>query len=344
METTKVCFKCRESKILSNFAKSSSSKDGHYCYCRPCASLHSKQYREKARLKVLEKVPDEKKVCRNCKETKDKVDFYKKSNSRDGLQAYCKNCTKATKKKHVEDMKERETPPLSTILEGTKTCSKCKEERSKTEFHRSSRSKDFLNSACKQCVREAYEEIRLFILEKKRDLGGKCVQCGFDDIRILQFDHLRDKFKSVSLLRSKETIEKEVSKCQLLCPFCHYIKSNNEFTRYEEVEYKDMKELRLRNIAYVNSVKLAIGHCQFCKRVVKDSNYPAFHFDHIDPATKIEGISRLATGVNSSIERLDREIRKCRLLCANCHMMHTLEQFGYLDYYHKMAGHYLTIM
>lgn len=50
----------------------------------------------------------------------------------------------------------------------------------------------------------------------------------------------------------------------------------------------------------------------------------ALDFDHIDPTEKSFNIS--ARLCNSTLQRLFKEIRKCRLLCANCHRIKTLEE------------------
>ena len=44
----------------------------------------------------------------------------------------------------------------------------------------------------------------------------------------------------------------------------------------------------------------------------------ALQFHHIDPSTKIENISRLVS--NRSIIRIQMELHKCVILCANCHV------------------------
>jgi len=51
----------------------------------------------------------------------------------------------------------------------------------------------------------------------------------------------------------------------------------------------------------------------------------ALQFDHIDPSTKcpsLRGQGR-AFQVSWSLERIKDEIRKCRVLCANCHAIHS---------------------
>lgn len=60
----------------------------------------------------------------------------------------------------------------------------------------------------------------------KKKLGGKCVQCGVT--KYLEFDHIDPKQKSFVIsnctLVSKERLDKELEKCQLLCEKCHWEK------------------------------------------------------------------------------------------------------------------------
>ena len=55
-------------------------------------------------------------------------------------------------------------------------------------------------------------------------------------------------------------------------------------------------------------------------------------FDHIDPVTKTMLISQ---SLHRSYELLLEEIKKCQLLCPNCHRLRTLEQGGFNAYKHR---------
>ena len=44
-ESTKVCYRCRETKSIYDFAKSGKNPDGHHSYCRPCMQEYGKQRR-----------------------------------------------------------------------------------------------------------------------------------------------------------------------------------------------------------------------------------------------------------------------------------------------------------
>ena len=56
-----------------------------------------------------------------------------------------------------------------------------------------------------------------------------CVDCGNDDIRVLEFDHLPEhkKLNNVSNLinNSTEVLVAEIAKCEVRCANCHKIKT-----------------------------------------------------------------------------------------------------------------------
>ena len=56
-------------------------------------------------------------------------------------------------------------------------------------------------------------------------------------------------------------------------------------------------------------------------------------FDHISPQSKGHTVADLiSSGYAWSSERLRAEIRKCRILCANCHRIHTAKQQNYYSH------------
>jgi 5-methylcytosine-specific restriction endonuclease McrA len=52
-----------------------------------------------------------------------------------------------------------------------------------------------------------------------------------------------------------------------------------------------------------------------------NSHLAALEFDHIDPKKKYKSVSDLLLG--SSWETIQQEVKKCVLLCANCHRIKT---------------------
>ena len=109
-------------------------------------------------------------------------------------------------------------------------------------FNRSARSPDGLQSYCRDCQKSHYRDnnvrhranakrTRLRRRAEVRELvfaslRGGCVDCGMNDIRVLDFDHVRGtKRASVStLVRIGAGIERildEIAKCDVRCRNCH---------------------------------------------------------------------------------------------------------------------------
>lgn len=78
----------------------------------------------------------------------------------------------------------------------------------------------------KKQIAKNKEYIRNFLLDHP------CVNCGNDDIRVLEFDHMRDKVADISYATfagwSTERLQEEIDKCQIRCANCHRIKTFNE--------------------------------------------------------------------------------------------------------------------
>lgn len=73
---------------------------------------------------------------------------------------------------------------------------------------------------------------------------------------------------------------------------------------------------RKRRRERLNTYKVKKG-CSICGY---NSNPLALQFDHIYPQTKLKEVSKLIGG---DLKKIFKEIRKCRVLCANCHMILT---------------------
>ena len=71
---------------------------------------------------------------------------------------------------------------------------------------------------------------------------------------------------------------------------------------------------RNRRKHHLNQYKVKKG----CAECGYDLYGCALDFDHLDRSTKIAPVSRLALG---SLKKLFTEIRKCQVLCRNCHQI-----------------------
>ncbi len=133
-----------------------------------------------------------------------------------------------------------------------KKCSICKEEKEIAEFNKNKAKKDGYNTVCRECsiersrkyYRDNCEHHKQVIKAKKKRLNNlnkikmlellknsKCKDCGNDDERVLEFDHLPQYKKEYGIstllqyVHSWETIEKEISKCEIVCANCHRIRT-----------------------------------------------------------------------------------------------------------------------
>lgn len=79
---------------------------------------------------------------------------------------------------------------------------------------------------------------------------------------------------------------------------------------------KKSKAQRIREAkAHILNIKLK-SPCADCGY----SNPICLQFHHVDPSTKTATIARLLA-LGMTIEKIDEEIAKCIILCANCHLL-----------------------
>lgn len=136
-----------------------------------------------------------------------------------------------------------------------KKCTSCSEEKELTEFHRNNRINGY-HSRCKKCYRtydQRYyagnkESVKRRTAMKRLELrewywkkkAGSCSDCYqlFHPV-CMQFDHRPSTIKIASVsdlvakLTSKEEIEVEIQKCDLVCANCHALRT---WDRLQEIE------------------------------------------------------------------------------------------------------------
>ena len=153
------------------------------------------------------------------------------------------------------------------------------------------------------------------------------------EVGVLEFDHLPEnelrkrgmllphelyakKQCNVCDAPNKTVMLEQLKQCVLLCKECHL----TETIRRENPNKPKPSE----KLIVTNSMKLQ--GCEFCG--YKNPDLPRFFdFDHIDPSIKLENISFMVRN-NYSMEELLAEIAKCRILCKNCHYIHTQNQLA----------------
>ena len=126
-------------------------------------------------------------------------------------------------------------------------CNSCNEDREEASF--AWKKIDVKRQAkCRSCQKEYRREHYLNNKEKYKEKAKRhsvgyidknkkwiytylsrnpCTDCGFSDMRALEFDHLRDKEYNVCQMysHSLKAIKKEIAKCEVVCANCHRIRT-----------------------------------------------------------------------------------------------------------------------
>lgn len=107
-------------------------------------------------------------------------------------------------------------------------CIKCNITKPISDFYIRYDRLDQVQSMCKQCFNayccDRWKQRKLDAIKK---MGDKCVDCKISyHYSVYDFHHLYDKDLQWNKLRlrSQDTIDKELSKCILLCSNCHRIR------------------------------------------------------------------------------------------------------------------------
>ena len=132
----------------------------------------------------------------------------------------------------------------------SKVCCRCKKEKAIEEFWRKKRSKDGRDTRCGDCMKLYYRDLyhgsekrrrdirrnddanigRLLALRKEIYSSTSCTDCGNQDHRVFEFDHVRgrkefDISTAIHQGHSRKRLLKEIEKCDLVCANCHRIRT-----------------------------------------------------------------------------------------------------------------------
>lgn len=135
-----------------------------------------------------------------------------------------------------------------------RTCTKCSISKKESEFNWKNKNKKQRQKCCRKCTKAYklthYQNNKKDYLKKQKknniktvernqrfvfeDLCGRaCVDCGNNDIRVLDYDHIDPSAKSFCIASaifnhtcSLNRIQAEIDKCETRCANCHRIKTH----------------------------------------------------------------------------------------------------------------------
>ena len=141
-------------------------------------------------------------------------------------------------------------------VDAVKRCCTCKQVKPLADFNRLRKAKDGRQPSCRESQRRlspratgtdtcpASERGRSDELAENRELllaylsERCCVDCGEEDLIVLEFDHLRDKRQNISVLISTgyewAYILDEIQRCEVVCANCHRRRTARRSNNYRQ--------------------------------------------------------------------------------------------------------------
>ncbi len=152
-----------------------------------------------------------------------------------------------------------------------------------------------------------------------------CQDCGESDPRVLEFDHVGIKAREISLMvvdgASCRAIRREIAQCEVVCVNCHRKRTYERLGSWRVNPsvldaHPRVLDGRARNMLFVRDLLLE-SECVDCNT----RELSVLEFDHVR-GKKLANITAL-TRMGHSLSRLQAEISKCEVRCANCHRRRT---------------------
>ena len=169
-------------------------------------------------------------------------------------------------------------------------------------------------------------EAKAFLL--KYLAAHPCVDCGEPDPVVLEFDHVGAKRGNVGELvgqgLSLRRLRVEIKRCEVVCVNCHRRRTANR-GRWHRAGYS-LESVTLlpgqrAKLEYVYAI-LKQSSCVDCG----EDDFCVLDFDHLEDKTA--GVVRLARD-GCAWDRINAEIAKCVIRCANCHRRRTASVLGH---------------
>lgn len=140
----------------------------------------------------------------------------------------------------------------------------------------------------------------------------------------MEFDHLYGKAFSISQGVNKfgwKQIQKEISKCELVCSNCHKNRTFNKKSKQKTCHRTSTRPQRVAEREYRQKCKDYIQKAKSipCTDCDIQYSYWVMQFDHM--RNKKYTIANIYLHVG--LPTIRKEIEKCEIVCANCHAKRT---------------------
>lgn len=294
--------------------------------CLHCRDYSNKCKNAERKRKSEQETDDDHFICVSCFKTAHEENRATLDNGEKGTQ--CSNCYIRDHQKREQKRNALITVKLEFIEKNNASCEICRIFffPPKDEYSGVIRIESENNHVTLNDVKyEVTEFVKLF--KDKLELG------------ILEFDHLPEdeqrrrgilkecdkydpKYKNVTGITSIDAIRLEARKCQLVCSLCHLTETvsrkrtekkkrgENQTKKSTKEDYRDQEKLKGCVICHYKNPQLL----------------SFFEFDHIDPETKVDDVSKMVAS-GATFDEFVLEISKTRLLCRFCHRLHTNRQY-----------------
>ena len=110
---------------------------------------------------------------------------------------------------------------------------------------------------------------------------------------------------------------------------------DQDYYQAHKGEYQDYNKQRRLELKKKLFAHFAVNPCVDCK----ETDPVVLEFDHEDGRQKDNEIMRMVHACYSW-QRIEKELAKCVVRCANCHRKRTFKQFGYAEW--RFGQHHTT--
>jgi hypothetical protein len=134
------------------------------------------------------------------------------------------------------------------------------------------------------------------------------------------------KCKEIKTINDFQTYSRNSDGLQPYCRSCKRLIDRQHYEKNPRRNYESNKANAHRNRVWLYEFLLT-KKCEWGNCEVNDPDMLVL--DHLNPKEKHLEVSQMVQQRSYSLKTIMAEVAKCRVLCANHHQKHTIQQFGY---------------